>query len=197
MMKYHIDVRDTININDYYLTDTHLKQENLDKVLKVILNKMDIEYKDIESEKHIFNNFKGVYYGEAAINNSLDTLTYLTNSYLDNSEVYYLENKELKSIYNLEKLNSFDSYEVFLDGASAYIEIDNTNSLTNRELVVFRDSFGSSLIPLMVPYFKKITVIDNRYIGSKNYLDLIEFNNQDVLFLNSTLLVNSSLTLKK
>ena len=90
-----------------------------------------------------------------------------------------------------------DSYDVFLDGSSSFITINNPNSKDNRELVVFRDSFGSSLIPLLISYYSKITIIDIRYITSNYYLKKIEFTNQDVLFLYSTLLVNDSSSLKE
>ncbi|MBO5414261.1 MAG: hypothetical protein J6A17_01405, partial [Bacilli bacterium] len=66
----------------------------------------------------------------------------------------------------------------------------------DKELVVFRDSFGSSLTPLLINYYKKITLIDNRYIHSKYYLNKVDFKNQDILFMYSTLLVNNSGSLK-
>ena len=96
----------------------------------------------------------------------------------------------------MDKLSSLDSYEVYLDGASSFIEIYNDNSISNKELVIFRDSFASSITPLLTNYYQKITLIDNRYIDSKNYLNLIEFNDQDILFMYSTLIVNNSSTLK-
>ena len=89
-----------------------------------------------------------------------------------------------------------DSYDVYLDGASSFIEITNNNSINDKELVIFRDSFGSSLSPLLVKYYKKITLIDNRYISRDNYKDLIEFNDQDILFMYSTLFINDSSSLK-
>ena len=94
---------------------------------------------------------------------------------------------------NLEKM---DSYDIYLDGASSYIEIVNDRVLSDRELVIFRDSFSSSLAPLLIEYYSKITLIDIRYINSEIFLDKINFDNQDVLFLYSTLLVNNSYTLK-
>ena len=106
-------------------------------------------------------------------------------------ECYFLNN-----IYNLNKLTSLDSYEVYLDGASSFIEIYNDNSKTDKELIIFRDSFASSITPLLTEYYKKITLIDNRYINSSNYLNLIEFNNQDILFMYSTLIINNSSSLK-
>ncbi len=192
-----IDVRNILKSDDYYLTDTHLKQESLEDFIKYLLKNLDITYKDIPYTYHYYENFKGVYYKDIHIKSKLDTLTYLTNPYIDNCKVKYLENSKLDKVYNLDKLDSRDSYEVYLDGASSFIEITNSNSLNDKELVIFRDSFGSSITPLLIPYYSKIIVIDNRYIASKIYLNLIDFNKQDVLFLNSTLLVNQSFTLKK
>ena len=50
---------------------------------------------------------------------------------------------------------------------------------------MFRDSFCSSLAPLLLDGYKKITVIDLRYIGSPLLKGLVEFkDNQDVLIIN-------------
>ena len=106
-----------------------------------------------------------------------------------------MENDKLNKIYNTEKLELMDSYDVYLDGASSFIEINNNNNF-DKELIVFRDSFGSSLVPLLIPYYSKITVIDNRYIGSKYFMDLVNSNNPDILFSYSTLIVNNSSSLK-
>ena len=192
----NIDIKDIMNLNDYYETDTHWKQENLLKVVKKLDEKMNFGYEEINYEKNIYDKFYGVYYGESAMNRKPEKLTYLTNDLINNVEVNYLENKNLKTVYNMEKLKSFDSYEVFLDGASSFIEINNYENKNGKELVIFRDSFSSSLAPLLIPYYSKITLIDNRYINSLNYLEYIDFNNQDILFIYSTLIINNSFSLK-
>ena len=51
-------------------------------------------------------------------------------------------------------------------------------------------------MPLLINYYSKITLIDTRYINSDNYLKLIEFSDQDVLFIYSTHLINNSFILK-
>lgn len=191
-----IDIRDIMNINDYYKTDTHWIQENLDKVVKRLSEKMNFTYTKLSYNYNTYSKFYGVYYGQAALNGNTDTITYLTNDIINECTVEYLENPNLNTVYNPSKLTGMDSYDVFLDGASSFITINNPNSKDNRELVVFRDSFGSSLIPLLIPYYSKITVIDIRYITSDYYLKKIEFTNQDVLFLYSTLLINDSSSLK-
>lgn len=191
-----IDIRNIMELLDYYQTDTHWKQERIEKVVKELDRKMNFNYQEQEFIKNTYYSFYGVYYGEASIKRNPDKLIYLTNNIIDNVNVKYLENKDLNKVYNLEKLNSFDSYEVYLDGASSFIEIENKNSKTNKELVIFRDSFASSLTPYLINSYKKITLIDNRYINSLNYKDLITFTNQDILFMYSTLIVNNSFSLK-
>ena len=191
-----IDLRDTLELNDFYETDTHWKQEKLDKVVKQMSTKMNLKYKEIEYKKNTYDKFYGVYYGESAIERNPETITYLTNDTILNSTVKYLENDKLTTVYNLDKLTSLDSYEVYLDGASSLIEITNPNSKSKKELIIFRDSFGSSLSPLLIEYYDKITIVDNRYISSNYIKEYIEFTNQDVLFLYSTLLVNNSGSIK-
>lgn len=191
-----IDIKNILNLNDYYQTDTHWKQENLEKVIKEMSEVMDFEYQKQDYQKNTYNKFYGVYYGESAINRKPELLTYLTNETINNVKVTYLEEPTLTTIYNKDNLTKLDSYDVFLDGPSAFIEIENENSATEKELVIFRDSFGSSLTPLLVNYYSKITVIDNRYLNSQFLSNLIEFKNQDVLFMYSTLLVNYSYSLK-
>ena len=191
----NIHIRNILNINDYYETDTHWKQENLDKIVNELSNKLNFDYVNYEYQKNTYDKFYGVLYSESGLSRKPENLIYLSNDIISNSSVKYLDNDKINTIYNIDKLKSTDSYEVFLDGASSYIEIYN-NNISDKELIVFRDSFGSSIIPLLVPYYSKITVIDNRYINSDNYLKYISTNNQDVLFIYSTMLVNNSFSLK-
>lgn len=191
-----IDIKNILNLYDYYETDTHWQQQNLDKVIKEMSKLLSFNYEEIIYTKNTYNNFYGVYYGESAINREPEKLVYLTNDLLNNVEVKYLENSNLTTIYNIDKLTGLDSYDVYLDGASSFIEITNNNTTSTKELVIFRDSFASSITPLLVNYYHKITLIDNRYITSNNFKNLINFNNQDILFMYSTLLINDSNSLK-
>lgn len=191
-----IDIRNLMNISDYYETDTHWKQENLGKVVNKVVTDMGYEYKMIDYEVNEYNKFYGVYYGESAIKRKPEVLKYLSNEEIDKVKVEHLESGKSNKVYNINKLTGMDSYDVYLDGATAYIEITNDNTKSKKELIIFRDSFGSSLAPLLIPYYKKITIIDNRYINSDYYLEKVDFKKQDVLFVYSTLIVNNSYTLK-
>jgi len=192
---YYIELRDVLSIDDYYKTDTHWKQENLQKVVDRLGENIGFEIKS-QYKENIYNNFYGVYYGQAALNLKPDNLVYLTNYIIENSAVYYYEDSENNDVYPIKKLANIDKYDIYLGGASSYIEITNKKNNSGKELVIFRDSFGSSLAPLLIEAYSKITLIDTRYISSKHYLDMIEFKDQDILFLYSTLIVNNSSTLK-
>ena len=76
------------------------------------------------------------------------------------------------------------------------LTIENPNADTDRELVIFRDSFGSSLAPLLVPGYAKVTLADIRYLLSSQMGKYLTFTDQDVLFLYSAPVLNNSETLK-
>ena len=190
-----IDIRDVMSLEDYYYTDTHWKQEKLDKVIKEVSLKMKFNYENINYKINNYSKFYGIYYGES-LNSIPDNICYLTIDVIDNSKVFYLENDKFTGVYNTSKLTGMDSYDVYLDGASSFIEITNDMSDTDRELVIFRDSFGSSISPLFINYYSKITIIDNRYISSNYFTNYINFDSQDVLIMNSTMIINDSFTLK-
>ena len=147
-------------------------------------------------EEKIVTEFKGVYSGQLPINEEKDEIKILTNNVLKNCTVYNYEKNEATTIYNFDKMNSLDKYDIYLSGAVSLISIENTENKTGRELVVFRDSFASSFVPLLVEGYDKITLIDTRYISPKILENYIEFSNQDILFLYSTSVINNSYSLK-
>ena len=127
-----IDIKDILELNDYYETDTHWKQEKLNKVIEKMNETMDFNYKKINYQENIYDNFYGVYYGESAIDRNPEKLIYLTNDILDNVTITYLEDATLKTIYNIDNLKGLDSYDVYLDGPSAFIEIENKVATTKK-----------------------------------------------------------------
>lgn len=190
-----INIFDILKLDDYYKTDSHWKQENLINVAKKIGQEMNIELQQQYEEKTI-TEFNGVYSGRLAISNEKDKIKVLTNSILENCKVYNYEKEEYTSIYNMDKINSVDKYDIYLSGSVPLISIENPQNENGKELIVFRDSYASSLIPLLIEGYSKITLIDTRYISSQILDKYVEFSNQDILFVYSTLLINNSTTLK-
>ncbi len=192
----YIDITGLLEIEDYYRTDVHWRQENLVDVAKEIGSAMGITLGNQYKVKTLENEFYGVYFGQSALNLPGEELYYLTNEVLANCIVYNYENDKTLGIYDFEKAEGDDPYEVFLSGPVSLLKIENPNAKTEKELIVFRDSFGSSLVPLLVEGYKTITLIDIRYIQSEFLENFVDFGNKDVLFLYSTVVLTNSETLK-
>lgn len=100
------------------------------------------------------------------------------------------------NVYDKSKINSWDLYDIYLGGAKGLLIIYNNLASSDDELIVFRDSYGSSLVPLLISSYKKIIVIDTRYISSNILDNYVEFKGQDVLFLYSVSTINNSFIVK-
>lgn len=195
-----IDLFDTLDLDSYYRTDIHWKQEELEKVVTKIKTQMNLESAITPMEKKIYPNFYGALYGRIANNLKQDTLTYLTNFEIENTTVFDYEKQKFRKVYEEDDLHHIDSYDIFLGGAKSLLILENPNQKNEKELVLFRDSFGSSIAPLLISDYSKITLIDLRYLSSSmlDFIEEIDFKkeNQDILFLYSVPIINSSFTLK-
>ena len=96
----------------------------------------------------------------------------------------------------LEKADGSDPYEIFLSGPKSLLRIENPNAKTERRLIVFRDSFAASLVPLLAEGYSEITLVDIRYLSPTMLDKFIDLTAQDVLFLYSTSVLNDSSTIK-
>ena len=99
-------------------------------------------------------------------------------------------------VYDLDKAGGRDPYELFLSGSLSLLRLENPGNPDGRELIIFRDSFASSLTPLMIEGYSSITLVDIRYLPSARLGSVLDFHGQDVLFLYSVPVLNNSDTLK-
>lgn len=83
-----------------------------------------------------------------------------------------------------------------LDYPLSLVTVENPANKNGKHLVVFRDSFGSSVAPLLAQGYEKVTLVDIRYIGIDYVSTLVDYQNADVLFLYSTSVLNNSNTIK-
>lgn len=190
----YIDIINLLKLEDYYKTDIHIKQKSYSKIIESLSKYLNFDRQIINYKENVYDKFYGASYSKNPINKP-DKLIYLSNNEINNAKVWHLEYGE-KNVYDIEKLGNIDSYDVYLSGASALITIENENVESDKELIIFRDSFSSSLAPLLIPYYDKITLVDLRYISLSNALNYITLDNKDILFLYSTLIVNNSSILK-
>lgn len=189
----HIDLTGSLTAADYYATDSHWRQEHLDRVVRTLAQAMGLTLPDFTSYDQVtLPGFQGVYYGQAALPLPAEDLVYLTSETTQDAVVAGPENPS-PTVYDPDKFENLDGYDVFLSGAQAVLTIENPHADTDRTLVIFRDSYGSSLAPLLLDGYAKITLVDVRYVNSQ-YLDqFVAFSDvDDVLLLYSTTVVNSA-----
>ena len=195
----YINLFDVLSLDSYYKTDIHWKQEKLAKVVDKIESSMNLEKSTFPTDSKKYDKFYGTLYGRIANNIKPDEIIYLTNDYINNATVFDYESNKYINVYEEENLSHIDPYDIYLSGARALLIIENTKNQTGKELIIFRDSFASSITPLLISNYSKITMIDLRYINS-NLLDKIDEINlngsKDVLFLYSVPVINNSFTLK-
>lgn len=216
-----IDISNDLTLASFFQTDTHWKQESLVSAADTILSAMSADNRLTSSTEEYrmetaLDRFHGVLCGNMGWNVPSEAMYYLTNDRIRSAEVSHLENRDCNTVYDPYYLTydgpGADPYSFFLSGSSAFVTIKNTAAspaasetsaadeqpsiMQSRELVVFRDSFGSSIAPLFLAGYDQITLIDTRYINPSLLGDYITFTDQDVLFLYSTLLINNSYSLK-
>ncbi|MBQ2687789.1 MAG: hypothetical protein IJF52_04095 [Clostridia bacterium] len=187
----YIEISDFLNADDYYLTDTHWRQEKITDVAKHLAESMGQTLNDTYTENTLRYPFNGVYVGQSALKVKSDTIIYLTNDTIDSLEV-----EGAKAVYDMSKAQSKDPYEMFLSGTQPVVKVKNPQNAEGKRLVVFRDSFASSITPLLSKAYSEITLVDLRYINSSILDQYVDFSNSDVLFMYSTMLLNDSLSMK-
>ena len=193
-----IDLYDRLGAEDYYRTDSHWRQETLFEAASAICEALGVTSPKPEDYTltALERPFYGVYYGQAALPMEPETMYVLESGLLDDCRVYDYESGQYTDVYNMDKLTGRDLYEVFLSGPRSLLTIENPTAATDRELILFRDSFGSAIAPLLVTDYAKVTLVDIRYIQIDVLDRFLDFQGQDVLLLYSTSVLNNSQTIK-
>jgi hypothetical protein len=193
-----IDLTQVLGADSFYRTDLHWDQTTLDPVVRALGDAMDFLV-DLSTETRTAGEFSGVYAGQLALPVAPDQMTYrplpnlITAEYLDVTTL----TTQLGQVYDLEAFAGQDPYDLFLSGAQPIVRLTNPNATTDRELFLFRDSFGSSLAPLLALDYARVTCIDLRYINWRLVPDFVTFPpGSDVLFLYSSQILNSEAVLQ-
>lgn len=192
----YIDIFPLLELSDYYRTDTHWRQEKITDIAAHIAGAMGVSLSAEYTEKTLDAPFYGVHCRQADIDIEPDTLIYLENDTLSECRVYDGETDSYTDIYNMELAAGDDPYEIFLSGAKSLLTIENPAAPQEKELVIFRDSFASSLAPLLAEGYSKITLVDIRYLAPQLLGRFVDFHGQDILFIYSAPVLNNSTTIK-
>ena len=186
-----ISIQNLLTTEDYYYTDTHWRQEKIVDVAQRLATAMETKLPSDYEQVTLPSPFYGVYVGQAALPCEPDSIVYLTNDTIEGFKV-----EGAQAVYDLSKADSRDPYELFLSGNQPIVKVTNPQNPKGKRLILFRDSFGSSIAPLLAQGYGEVVLVDLRYINSQLLDQYVDFENADVLFLYSTLLLNDSLSMK-
>ena len=193
-----VDIAGGLTLSDYYRTDPHWRQEQLRPVADTLLAAMGAPVPDTREESlcALEGAFHGSYWGKTEEPLEPDTLAYLTSGALEHCTVHYYETDTDGGVYDFDAAQDAP-YDLFLSGSRSLLRIDSPDALSDRTLVVFRDSFGSSLIPLLAESYRTVYAVDIRYLSSDLLGRFVDFPaDADVLLLYSTTVLHNSITLK-
>jgi len=196
----YIEIADLLEADDYYFTDSHWRQEKImdvaERLLKAMNSKEAVEEDNLtvtrdDDFKILDAAFYGVYVGQSALKCEPDTIVYLSNDTIENLQV-----EGANAVYDMKLAAGRDPYEMFLSGNQPIVMIKNPMQSNGKRLIVFRDSYASSIAPLLAEEYSETVLIDLRYVSSDLLGQFVDFEEADVLFLYSTLLLNQSLSIK-
>jgi hypothetical protein len=204
----YIDLFGSLSLEDYYKTDWHWDQSKLDKVVAALGEAMGFEVSG-DYKVNELSGFKGGYYDQSALYPELETLTYLTNDIIDSCTVYEFATGKTTGFYhhdifeNTENYTGKVDYDFYMNGRCGIQRIDNPTVKNGKTLVVFRDSYGANILPLIAEGYETVYSIDLRdtvTLMALNQLQMelgneginVDFENADVLFLYSTTVLVSS-----
>lgn len=194
----YIDLTDTLNADSYYYTDHHWRQEQLLPAANKIAEAMGVTIQqEADYVKETFTeDFRGTYYGHAAMPMGGEPIYLMQSDLLKACQVTDRSTGNPSAIYDMSKITADDQYEVYLSGSnSGVMEIINPNGSKRKELVVFRDSFGCSMLPLLLKDYYKVTLVDFRLADYMTINQIVQPKmGKDVLFLYSIEVLTGFLT---
>ncbi len=189
-----VDLRNRLTLDSYYKTDIHWRQEKIVGLARDIMTNMGCHLRLNDYGIKSYGKFRGSY-GSSLNNKKIeDDLIVVLGPTIASGRARNLLNDEEMDIYVAKESISPDPYNIYLKGPMELIEI-RKNSFTEakgKTLYLIRDSFGSSLAPLLLEGYDRIILIDPRYMSKKLVGNYIEPKiDDDVLFLHSIDMLNN------
>lgn len=184
---HFLDVTDTMKEHQadgiYYKTDHHWTSRGAYEVFKKIAPELQIENPTSEYEIYpVTDEFSGTLASKSGYRKASDTIEIYVPKNVKNDYVVYYPNEQRKtaSMYESDRLNQKDKYEVFFGGNHALVDITTTCE-QERCLLLFKDSYANSFVQFLTPYFREIVMVDPRYyyedienvISSKKVTDVL------------------------
>lgn len=150
-------------------------------------NNTDFDLSDVYDIEVASDEFYGTLYSNApTFSAEPDEVLFYHNPDGEYIVEYLDEGWMSDSLYNYENLEIKDKYTTYLDGNHSIIKItSNAVSGDNGKLLVVKDSYAHSFLPLLADNYSEIIVVDLRYYHD-SVSELAKENGiENVLFINN------------
>ena len=182
----------------FYKTDHHWTTEAAYCAFENIIKQWGLDAENVSYEKlAVTTEFEGTLSGKAGVHDVKDSINIIVPKNSAGTYVVNYESQQRKttSLFEKNKLNEKNKYEVFLGGNYDKVVISTTSHNENTLLIV-KDSFANCMIPMLTPYFSKIVVVDPRYLtdnmdniaSDENYTHMLFLYNLNT-FLEDTSII--------
>ncbi len=148
----------------YYKTDHHWTTSAAQIALEPIAKQMGVNISKTAFKTFaVSNKFKGTLAASSGLFNANDLIEI---TYPESKQEYYVEyvdeEKKSASVFDYNKLNTKNQYEVFFGGNFAQIDIETTVK-SDKVLMVIKDSYANCFVPMLTDYYSEIVMLDPRY----------------------------------
>lgn len=122
-------------------------------------------------------------------------------NYIDTVEAFYptkVHTMTITDVYG--RVYNYDSsivaghhnYLSFISGDHPYTVINVPENPQDRNVIVFKDSFGNAFVPFLVEHYGNIFVIDVRHTSMNVYEQFKDYDITDIIFMNNIQAANSA-----
>ena len=114
----------------------------------------------------VSEDFLGTLHSRINLDWRKDSIQYFRETDQQSVQVVYDLQNQKDSCYEPAYLETKNQYGFFLDDNHAFIEI-GTDYRNGKTLFVIKDSYANCFVPLLLPYYEKIYVLDLRYFNGR------------------------------
>lgn len=189
----YIEIGDLLTFDDYLLTDGHWRQERIIPVASKIAGVYGFSVTQNDYSRKNADGFGGDY---AKYSGTTETISWLESAHTAATVCDNFQNSGRTAIYDSSLLRTNSPYDLFSGGPTPLVTLKNSAVDNGKKLILFRDSFGSSLAPLLLSGYSEIQLVDLRYMASGLLPQYVDAAGSDVLFLFSARVVNNSAMLR-
>ena len=174
-----------LDFQKYYRTDHHWTTRSAYEVFGTIASALSLDTSGVNYEfATVSDSFQGTLASSSGLHHIKDSIEICWPKDFSGKYVIEYEAEQVKrtSFFVSEKLSGKNQYEVFMGGNFGKIII-SSDTTRKKNLLLIKDSYANCVIPMLVPYFSKIVVIDPRYLNDDLSDVIQDYSFTHILFL--------------